>query len=294
MRAFNWVAHCIAMTWCGITDRERIDFVYAPYGEIISVALAAFLVSRFRRVPMIFCNLNVRGVPLWTFNRFLHKRADLIITLSDALMTELRDAGITAPVKIGLVGVEDESIPRQAPLYDALYVGRHTPAKGIFDIVRVWARCVASQPTLQLALAGHCAEDVRNALTRMLNQLGIQDNVTLLGPVTEEQKWALYARSRVCVFPSHVEGWGIVPIEAHLAGIPVVAYDLDAYAATIRHSPSARLVPDGDVDAFALAVADVLGRPYDPEPSRIWAQQFTWAQAVAREVELLRGFLAGD
>ncbi len=189
-----------------------------------------------------------------------------------------------------MVGVEDASVPRQQPEYDGIYVGRHTAEKGIFDILRVWAACCRHDPTLRLALVGPCTEDMRAQLRQKISELGLTENVTIFGTVDEALKWELYAKSRLCVFPSHVEGWGIVPIEAHLAGIPVVAYDLPAYEETIRYSAAASLVPVGDVEAMAGAILQRLSCPLtegEVEAVRAWSHQFTWARAVEREVELI-------
>ena len=290
MRALNWLLTCAALTARGLTIRERIDFVYVPYSELIHVSLAGFIVAHVRRVPVVFCNFNVRGVAFQALNRVLHRHVDGIITLSHALAQELRDERIGVPIRIGLVGVEDASVPREQPAFDGIYVGRHTAEKGIFDILRVWAACCRQNRALRLALVGPCTEDIRAQLGREISALGLTENVTIFGTVGEPEKWELYAKSRLCVFPSHVEGWGIVPIEAHLAGIPVVAYDLPAYEETIRHSVAASLVPDGDVEAMAGAILQRLAHPLaeaEVEAVRGWSHQFTWARAVEREEELI-------
>jgi glycosyltransferase involved in cell wall biosynthesis len=290
MRSINWMLLAIGAIICGLSIRERLDCVYVPYSEILPMALAGLVTARLRRIPVIFCNLNVRGVPLWGPNRILHNFPELIVTISHALRDELRNEGIRVPIQLGLVGVDDFSRPRMETTYDGVFVGRHKEEKGIFELLQIWALCCRRRPLLRLAMAGPCPDDTRRKLEDLATALGIRDNVDILGPVSEERKWELYASSRVCVFPSHVEGWGIVPIEAHLAGLPVVAYDLPAYKETISHSPAAHLIPLGETKELARVLGALLDKPFpDAAVAQHWARRFTWEKAVAREIELISG-----
>jgi glycosyltransferase involved in cell wall biosynthesis len=122
-------------------------------------------------------------------------------------------------------------------------------------------------------------------------QLGLQGSITLDGVVSEKKKWQGYASAGLCVFPSHVEGWGIVPIEAHLAGLPVVAYDLPAYASTIRQSPAAKLVSIGDTGAFATATIEWIRTPPSTSEVRKFAEEFSWDVALRIEESAIARFV---
>ncbi|MDQ2864838.1 MAG: glycosyltransferase [Candidatus Eremiobacteraeota bacterium] len=293
MRAINWFWAALNFTLLGLLSRHRIDFVYVPFSEVLPCAIAGFVVAKVRRIPLIYCNLNVRGTTLWGINRRLHAHADAIITISQSLARDIRAEGIDAPIHIGTVGVDDESVAPRAALYDAIFVGRHTPHKGIFDLLQIWKQCCDASPGLRLASVGPCEPDMRAALIAKAQLLGIENNIEILGAVPEERKWHLYASSRVCIFPSRVEGWGIVPIEAHLAGLPVVAYNLAAYRETIAESPAAFLVDVGDIDRFASGTLQALRGPNATENARNWARQFSWTKAATIELELIRTILNG-
>ena len=49
-------------------------------------------------------------------------------------------------------------------------------------------------------------------------------NVEFLGEISDEQKWDLLSKGRAFIFASADEDFGIVPVEAMGAGIPVIAY----------------------------------------------------------------------
>lgn len=291
LRVANWFWTFVATTAIGLSDRSSYDLVYVSYSELIHLTLAAFIVARARRIPLVLCNLNVRGTTLWSLNKHLHNRSQLVITLSEGLREELLRSGVTTPIALSTVGVDDhavQSTPNKE--FDGIFVGRHTTEKGVFDLIDIWERCCKTRPNLKLALVGPCTDAVRAQLKRSIADRRLEQNVVILGPVTEDTKWRLYARSRVCVFPSLVEGWGIVPIEAHLSRLPVVAYDLPAYDETIAKSPYATLCDVGDREAFSQATLARL-EFLEGEQARSWALHFNWTSAAEREYSLLRNVL---
>jgi glycosyltransferase involved in cell wall biosynthesis len=57
--------------------------------------------------------------------------------------------------------------------------------------------------------------------------------------------------------PSWLEGFGLPPVEAQLAGTPAVVSDLPAFAETLGEG--ALRVPPGDIEALADALVRVAG-----------------------------------
>lgn len=61
-----------------------------------------------------------------------------------------------------------------------------------------------------------------------IHQLGIGDQVHLVGMVSEEDLFGLYQNALAYVFPSFYEGFGLPPLEAMQCGIPVIASNTSA------------------------------------------------------------------
>ncbi len=288
-RILNYLWSLSCLVYFGLRAKA-LDGVYVATSELPHVALAGWVVGKLRRVPIVFCNLNVRGVDLWFANRWLHRTVDAVLTISRALAEELKAEGISVPIFVGTVGVHDGSLPRaDAPAYDAIFVGRHTAEKGVFDLMRAWTSVTRIRPGARLLMIGPVQSAIRARLESEIVRLGLKGLVEIRGSVDEAAKWTAYANAKVCLFPSYVEGFGIVPLEAHLAGLAVVAYDLPVYKETIESSPAATLVAVGDIDAFAEAACEAI-RAYPDEratTARSWASAFSWDAAAALESRLL-------
>lgn len=90
---------------------------------------------------------------------------------------------------------------------------------------------------------------------------GVEDRVTWLGHQDEGVLSMLYAASDIFVWPAIKEAYGMVFLEAQAAGLPVVAGHSAGVANIVRHERTGFLTPQGNVDAFANATAQLLDNP---------------------------------
>ena len=99
-------------------------------------------------------------------------------------------------------------------------------------------------------------------LRAQISSLGLGDAVVLPGRL-EIRDWL--ERADVFVHSSRWEGFGIVLLEAMLAGLPVVATRVSAVPEVVADGETGLLVEAGDAAAFAAALDRLLG---DPELAR--------------------------
>jgi len=59
-------------------------------------------------------------------------------------------------------------------------------------------------------------------IKKMINELGISENIVLTGFISDEERDVLYENAKAFLFPSIFEGFGMPPIEALMLGTPVV------------------------------------------------------------------------
>jgi glycosyltransferase involved in cell wall biosynthesis len=102
-----------------------------------------------------------------------------------------------------------------------LGLGRHTYKKGFDLLVDAFARLASRFPNVDLILAGDGEE--RERLTTQCAALGLQHRVEFYGRATATEVIQLLNGCRVAVIPSREEPFGIVALEAVLAGRPTVA-----------------------------------------------------------------------
>lgn len=133
-------------------------------------------------------------------------------------------------------------------------VARLHPGKNLEAAIRL----LLIEPDWHLALAGQ--GPARDDLVSFANSLGVADRVHFVGELTPDQV-AVFLRSLdVFVFPSRAESFGLAPVEAAEAGVPVVANDLAVLreVLAVNGQPCALFADVDDTSRFAAAVRTLL------------------------------------
>lgn len=211
-------------------------------------------------------------VDLW---RRLLGRFDRVVVHSERGRETLAPLGVDARVIPHPVFRSDP--PRTDDGRTVLALGVIRPYKGLGDAIEATRRIGA-----RLLVAGDAAEPLDSYRGDHIEwRLGYLPDAELdraLGDAT------------VAVFPYRPElDQSGALLRALGAGVPVVAYDVGGIAEPVRRYDAGRVVPAGDVDALAAALAEVLA---DPGPSRAGALRardaLTWDASARAHLELYR------
>ncbi|HEY5656892.1 MAG TPA: glycosyltransferase family 4 protein [Myxococcota bacterium] len=173
------------------------------------------------------------------------------------------------------------------------YLGRLERYKKVDVLLRAAARLVGRFPDLQIDIIGRGADRAR--LARVAAALGLEDRTRFSGFVSDAERDRLLAHARVCVCPSAKEGWGLTVIESNALGTPNVASDAPGLRDSVRDGETGFLVPEGDVEAFAGRIGELLGD--DALAQRMsaaalrWSRGFDWDRAAARMEASLQALL---
>jgi glycosyltransferase involved in cell wall biosynthesis len=224
----------------------------------------------------------------------IKKAADLVIVDNTLLRTELLQRGFSAErVRVNYPGIDLEQF-RVAegagqPLYDAVFLGRLHPSKGIFDLVSIWQQVQRMRPSARLALVGRGDQRTAEKLQEQIVAANLTENICLLGFLETPAAIDVLRRSRVFVFPSREEGFGIAILEALASGLPVVAWDLPVYREVFPQGVIR--VPVGSYHAFAgeivrLLENDVACRNLVAEGQQV-IQRYDWRAIALQEAKLL-------
>jgi glycosyltransferase involved in cell wall biosynthesis len=111
-------------------------------------------------------------------------------------------------------------------------------------------------------------------------------NVTMLGRLGDEAIRDEYRRALAVLLPGE-EDFGIVPVEAHACGRPVVALARGGALETVIDGENGILFDEPDADALAAALDRAARTRFDPARIAAGAQRFS----RERHVEQLRGVI---
>ena len=202
---------------------------------------------------------------------FCIERSDAVTAVSQALRAETdRVFGIKRPIEVIPNFVDPahyrSARPAEWPGNDGseagerepviVHISNYRPVKRVTDVVRVFARVVASKPA-RLVLVGD-GPDLGHA-TELARELGVSDRVRLIGVVDDV---APYLRGAdLLLLPSQTEAFGLVALEAFAAGVPVIASRVGGLPEVVEHGVSGYLFSPGDVEGMARQAVAVLRDP---------------------------------
>jgi len=160
-----------------------------------------------------------------------------------------------------------------------LFVGRLIYYKGVDVLVRAMAEVDAD-----LVMIG--SGPLRAKLDALVESLGIAHRVRFTDPVGDDDLAAWYHVADVFCLPSvaRSEAFGLVQLEAHAAGTPVVSTRLTTGVPYVnQHGVSGLTVPPGDASALAEAIRTLVTD--DALRARLGAQA---AERAARDFTIER------
>lgn len=147
-------------------------------------------------------------------------------------------------------------VPEDARL--VLWTGRLDPVKGLAVLLDAFARLHPSEHAAHLLLAG--SGSLRTKLEARARRLRIAERVHFLGPRSDVP--ALLAAADLFVFPSRTEGLPNALLEAMAAAKPIVTTDVPGCRDLVTHEETGLMVPLGDAQRLADAMARILRDPH--------------------------------
>jgi glycosyltransferase involved in cell wall biosynthesis len=207
-------------------------------------------------------SVMARGDRVIAISRFIAEHASQVYGVSaDALRTIPRGIDLSrfSPDRVSnerkVKLAAEWNLPDDLPI--VLMPARLSRIKGHTVLIDALARL--KREDIRCIFAGEDGRKsaYRRELVRLIHDRGL-DSVVRIVPQTSDMA-AAYSMATVVVAPSLVpEGFGRVPVEAQAMGRPVVASDLGGFRETVVDGVTGLLVPPGDSDKLAEAVAAAL------------------------------------
>ncbi len=225
--------------------------------------------------------------------------ADRVVVYSNFTKEQVVEKLRVPASRIGVVPLAPESrfwdpmpkvsaaaVPGLAGRPFVLALGKDYPHKNLGRLVEAFA--IANLREHVLVVAGEPVwPGARLELARLARDRGIQERVIFVDHVSDDRLPSLFRASDAFVFASLEEGFGLPPLEAMAAGVPVVCSDAGPLPEVV--GDAAYLVDARDSEAIASGLRRVLGeqqlRAELIKRGENRARQFSWQKTAEKTIE---------
>lgn len=137
-----------------------------------------------------------------------------------------------------------------------LYIGRLVHEKGIQHLISAMPKIINGYNDTKLIIGGKGG--MYDELKEQVKALGIEDKVYFTGYLTSKEVQKMYKCADIAVFPSTYEPFGIVALEAMLAGVPTVVSDIGGLNEIVEHGVNGMKSYAGNCNSIADSVLSLL------------------------------------
>lgn len=161
------------------------------------------------------------------------------------------------------------------------HISSEQPRKNVDAIIKAFYRLKKQNPNKNLVLlkAGRAQyKKDRGRLTKLIKSLNLQNDIKFLDKVSNEDLVKLYSISKVFVFPSFYEGFGLPVVEAMACGTPVIASCVSSLPEVVGDAGMA-VNPSSNkqiADAISKLITDEDLRRSYIKKGFVQASKFTW------------------
>jgi glycosyltransferase involved in cell wall biosynthesis len=259
---------CPSLPWKIAATPETMVHLHLPN----PLGAQAYLMSNHRGELIVSHHADTLGRPFLrklvsaTVRRVMQRAAAIIVSSHSYMQSSEELADFRAKCQVVPLGIDLEAFSTsnliesrkiQAKCGPALIlaVGRLVPYKGFEFLLR-------AMPGIDATLLLIGTGPLQGPLQNLINELGLQDKVHLLGRVTDLAPY--YQAARMLVMPSisRAEAFGLVQVEAMAAGIPVVNTQIESGVPEVSLDGITGItVPPRNPEAIARAIKLLLSNP---------------------------------
>jgi glycosyltransferase involved in cell wall biosynthesis len=233
------------------------------------------------------------GLRRRTLTRLSAERAARVLTISEFSKREIAAHLGIPPAKIEVIypaGADRIGPPR--PMNDpasVLFLGSLFNRRHIPELIEGFSRVARTLPDARLDIVGDNRTIPRIDIDALVAASEARDRIALRSYLPEPDLAALFGRARAFVFLSEYEGFGLTPLEALSAGVPIVV--LDTPVAREAYGAAALYVERPEPALIAVALSRVLTD--ETERTRILTAardtlaRYSWRRCAERVLEVL-------
>ena len=140
-----------------------------------------------------------------------------------------------------------------------LFMGRLVFEKGVQHLISAMPKILDGYHDAKLVIAGKGG--MTDALKAQVEAMGLSNKVCFAGYLNAKQVSKMYKCADISVFPSTYEPFGIVALEAMLAGTPTVVSDVGGLNEIVEHGVDGMKSYAGNPNSLADSILELLLNP---------------------------------
>lgn len=191
--------------------------------------------------------------------KLIHRSPDMVTAISSALAVRAKNLGVEeSRIAITPNGIDLDEVPVdiKSQKNRAIIVARLSWEKDHQSLLKAWGLVLKEIPEAKLVIVGEGGE--RKNIEKTIDEMKMQNSVSLLGFLSHEEALIEIKRSDVFVCPSLAEGLGNVFIEAQACGVPPIGTRVGGIPDVIQDGRNGLLVEPRDPSAIAKAIIRVM------------------------------------
>jgi glycosyltransferase involved in cell wall biosynthesis len=291
---------------CSINDYDVINAHF-----VVPSGIPGVFLSKYFKIPLV---ASLHGGDIYDPSKkhsphrylFLRKLILWLLNNSDQVTAQSNNTrqnakefyGYNGEIKIIPLGfsIPDFSKPSRNELGLAeddiilISVGRLVARKGYKYAIEAVSKL--KNDKMKYLIIGEGPEE--KELNSLIKKYGLENNVTLLGFVSEEKKYQYLTNSDIYLLSSLHEGFGICLMEAMYCGLPIVSTNYGGQTDFLTNGKNAFLVPVEDSSELAGKIEqlteDIDLRDKMSRENRLDVEKF-YFENISKEYENLFGFL---
>ena len=298
---FGWPGHLKRLFWLNsqlpqIYAKSQAGLFFSPVPEAPLYAKIPFAITIHDLISLRLS--NTKSLSYLYFRHYvplLLTRASCIIcnsisTAQDVLASYQVPEKKVYPIPLGYDTRHFKPLDLPTQNY-FLYVGRHSPHKNLWRLIKAFSKLRCKE--VELWLAGPTDQRYTPNLRNYIQALELCDRVKILDYVSYEKLPTLFNQAIAFIFPSLWEGFGLPVLEAMACGTPVITSNLSALPEVAKET--ALFVNPYIVDEITSAMQSIYSNTALRSSLKMQglsrAQKFSWEQTGRITKETLEMYI---
>lgn len=255
-----------------IFSGRKYDVIHAHY--VFPTGLLALLFKKFSGKPFVVTahggdidRMAKKNPKIRRWTEKILQEASHVVAVGEALYQEINEDYQISKDKLSIINMgvnrdvfkayQKKEIRRELQIPDGVepvvFVGNIIREKGLSELVEAFKTVKEKRPQVELYLIGASRNQ---AYLEELNQL-MGTGVHFIEPLPQKELAKWMSAAEVFVLPSHIEGFGLVAVEAMSCHTPVIGTEVGGLRYLLRDG-SGVLVPAQQSARLAEAIITVL------------------------------------